>query len=168
VGRTCRTTAFDANVGRAGLESTLLSTQGTGNAKVGGSGDRRWEYGLWAVLIGVGGLVVAFAIVALAWSDQTGVAAIGAIAGPIAAIVSAYFGIQYSQKAAADAAETRKDAEKQVERAESDKEAAIESIRQGVLPALTEAAQTQEMSSTEAEGFAAKVWDDVRGGVRRT
>ncbi len=145
-----------------------MSTRGTNNAGTGGSGDRRWEYGLWAVLIGVGGLVVAFAIVALAWSDQTGVAAIGAIAGPIAAIVSAYFGIQYSQKAASEAADTKKEAEKQVERAENDKEAAIESIRKGVLPALTEAAQAQEMSSTEAEGFAAKVWDDVRGGVRNS
>lgn len=145
-----------------------MSTQGPKNAGAGGSGDRRWEYGLWAVLIGVGGLVVAFAIVALAWSDQTGVAAIGAIAGPIAAIVSAYFGIQYSQKAAADAAETTKEAEKRVERAENDKDAAIESIRRRILPALTQAAEAQEMSSAEAEGFAAKVWDDVRGGVRRT
>jgi hypothetical protein len=66
---------------------------------------------------------------------QTGVAALGIIASPIAAMVSAYFGIQYSQRAATEAAETKKDAERRVEKVEEDKAKTVESIREEVLPA---------------------------------
>ena len=67
------------------------------------SRDRRWEIGLGAVLVGVVGLVIAFLVVALNWRNESGVAALGVVASPIAAIVSAYFGIQVGQRAAYDA-----------------------------------------------------------------
>src|SRR5262245_20534069 len=60
----------------------------------------RWRYGLIAVGLGVGGLVVAFALaVAFVRSDTTTeVALIGAVAAPIVSLVTAYFGIQASAK----------------------------------------------------------------------
>lgn len=54
--------------------------------------------GLWAVLMGLVGLLTAFVVVAIRWNDESGVAALGAVASSIAAILSGYFGIQYSQR----------------------------------------------------------------------
>jgi hypothetical protein len=55
------------------------------------------------VLIGVAGLVGVFAIATWAWSGTDRLAAIGAIASPIVAVVTAYFGIQASQAASQQA-----------------------------------------------------------------
>jgi hypothetical protein len=52
--------------------------------------------GLWAVFMGMAGLLTTFLVVALAWSDESGVAALAAVASSIAAILSAYFSIQLS------------------------------------------------------------------------
>lgn len=54
---------------------------------------------LWAFLIALVGLMTAFVVVALRWNDESGVAALGAVASSIAAIVSGYYGFQYSQSA---------------------------------------------------------------------
>jgi len=55
--------------------------------------------GLWAVFMGLLGLLTAFVIVAIRWNDESGVAALGAVASSIGAILSAYFGILYTQRA---------------------------------------------------------------------
>jgi len=55
--------------------------------------------GLWAVFMGLLGLLTAFVIVAIRWNDESGVAALGAVASSIGAILSAYFGILYAQRA---------------------------------------------------------------------
>lgn len=52
--------------------------------------------GLWAVFMGVAGLLTTFVVVAVAWSDESGVAALAAVASSIAAILTAYFSIQFS------------------------------------------------------------------------
>lgn len=59
--------------------------------------------GLWAVFMGLIGLLTAFVVVAIHWNDASGVAALGAVASSIAAILSAYFGIQYTQRAGGSA-----------------------------------------------------------------
>jgi flagellar basal body-associated protein FliL len=56
---------------------------------------------VFAVLIGVGGLVVVFALVVLtSWKGTEGLAALGVISSPIAAIVGAFFGVHLSGRAA--------------------------------------------------------------------
>lgn len=57
---------------------------------------RRLQAGLWAVFMGVVGLLTTFVVVAVRWNDDSGVAALAAVASSIAAILSGYFGIQYS------------------------------------------------------------------------
>lgn len=52
--------------------------------------------GLWAVFMGLLGLLTAFVVVAVRWNDESGVAALGAVASSIGAILSAYFGLQYA------------------------------------------------------------------------
>lgn len=59
--------------------------------------------GLWAVFMGLIGLLTAFVVVATRWNNESGVAALAAVASSIAAIMSAYFGIQYSQRTGAAA-----------------------------------------------------------------
>jgi hypothetical protein len=46
--------------------------------------------------MGLAALVIAFRLVTLKWRDQTGIAALGVVSSPIAAVVSPYLGIQYS------------------------------------------------------------------------
>lgn len=58
--------------------------------------------GLWAVFMGLLGLMTAFIVVAVRWNDESGVAALAAVASSIGAILSAYFGIQYAQRSNAD------------------------------------------------------------------
>jgi hypothetical protein len=67
------------------------------------SGSSRWWAGIVTVGIGVAGLVGVFAIATWAWSGTDRLAAIGAIASPIVAVVTAYFGIQASQSASQQA-----------------------------------------------------------------
>lgn len=54
------------------------------------------QAGLWAVFMGLAGLITTFIVVALRWNDESGVAALAAVASSIAAILSGYFSIQYS------------------------------------------------------------------------
>jgi hypothetical protein len=56
----------------------------------------RQRSGLWAVFMGLLGLLTAFVVVAIRWNDESGVAALGAVASSIGAILSAYFGLQYA------------------------------------------------------------------------
>lgn len=55
--------------------------------------------GLVAVFMGLFGLLTAFVVVAVRWNDEAGVAALAAVGSTIAAILTAYFGIQYAQRA---------------------------------------------------------------------
>lgn len=57
---------------------------------------RSLQTGLWAVFMGVTGLLTTFVVVAVRWNDESGVAALAAVASSIAAILSGYFSIQYS------------------------------------------------------------------------
>ena len=63
---------------------------------------------LWALFMGLLGLMTAFVVVAVSWNDASGVAALAAVASSIGAILTAYFGIQYSQRVSADAAPRRR------------------------------------------------------------
>lgn len=137
------------------------------NSEVPKTSGARWEFGLWAVLIGVTGVVISFVVVALNWNDSTGIAALGVIVSPIAAIVSAYFGIQYGQKVAAEAAEVTAAAAVQVERAKVGEEAAVEKLRSEIVPALEQAATTEQMSPDAASGFAVRAWDQARSTLHR-
>jgi hypothetical protein len=67
--------------------------------------DGNLRSGLWALFMGLLGLMTAFIVVAVSWNDESGVAALAAVASSIGAILTAYFGIQYAQKAGADAAQ---------------------------------------------------------------
>jgi ABC-type multidrug transport system fused ATPase/permease subunit len=75
------------------------------------SGSNRPSYvGLLAVTVGVVGLVGVFAIATWAWSGSDRLAAIGAIASPIVAVVSAFFGIHASQAASQQAGQAQAEA----------------------------------------------------------
>ena len=63
---------------------------------------------LWALFMGLLGLMTAFVVVAFSWNDESGVAALAAVASSIGAILTAYFGIQFSQRVGADAAAARR------------------------------------------------------------
>ena len=65
--------------------------------------EARWWAGIVTVAIGVGGLVGIFAIATWSWSGSDRLAAIGAIASPIVAVTTAYFGIQASASASRQA-----------------------------------------------------------------
>jgi hypothetical protein len=52
--------------------------------------------------------MTAFIVVAFSWNDESGVAALAAVASSIGAILTAYFGIQYAQRAGADAQAARR------------------------------------------------------------
>lgn len=77
----------------------------------------RWRWGLFPVLIGVGALLIAFIVVVSGWRSQLGLAALGVIASPIAAITGAYFGVQQSTQAAKDVQEGAKAARADVDQA---------------------------------------------------
>lgn len=64
--------------------------------------------GLWAVSMGLTGVLTAFVVVALRWNDESGVAALAAVASSIAAIMTAYFGIQYAQRSGTGATTGRR------------------------------------------------------------
>jgi len=57
---------------------------------------RPLQAGLWAVFMGVAGLFATFVVVAVLWNDESGAAAVAAVASSIAAILTGYFSIQYS------------------------------------------------------------------------
>jgi hypothetical protein len=61
-----------------------------------------------AVFMGLLGLLTAFVVVAIRWNDDSGVAALGAVASSIGAILSGYFGLQYAASAAEDARRDRR------------------------------------------------------------
>ena len=63
---------------------------------------------LWALFMGLLGLMTAFVVVAVTWNDESGVAALAAVASSIGAILTAYFGIQFSQRVGADSAAVRR------------------------------------------------------------
>ncbi len=63
-----------------------------------GSDDGFGSSALWALLMGLTGLLAAFVVVAVRWNDESGVAALGAVASSIAAILTGYFGIQLTQR----------------------------------------------------------------------
>jgi hypothetical protein len=91
-------------------------------------GEQRWTSGLVAVAVGVGALLIAFVIVATKWKDTTGIAALGVIASPIAAIVGAYFGIQVSATAAKDATTSAEKAQERVQSAETERARALSDV----------------------------------------
>jgi ABC-type multidrug transport system fused ATPase/permease subunit len=72
--------------------------------------EARWWAGIVTVTVGVAGLVGVFAIATWAWSGTDRLAAIGAIASPIVAVVTAYFGIQASQSASQQAGRAKAEA----------------------------------------------------------
>lgn len=49
---------------------------------------RTFQAGLWAVFIGVTGLLATFVVVVILWKDESGLAALTALASSIAAILS--------------------------------------------------------------------------------
>lgn len=71
----------------------------SGGSKTKAPEDGSLRSGLWAVFMGLLGLMTAFVVVATRWNDEAGVAALAAVASSIAAIMTAFFGIQYSQRA---------------------------------------------------------------------
>lgn len=50
------------------------------------------------MFMGLSGLLTAFLVVAVRWNDESGVAALAAVASSIAAIMTAFFGIHYAQR----------------------------------------------------------------------
>jgi hypothetical protein len=86
---------------------------GTDTSGEGVESDARYKWGLVAVGIGVGAIILAFLIVALLWRGPDGASALGIVASPIAAMVGAYFGIQVSAASAKTAQEEARTARKQ-------------------------------------------------------
>lgn len=65
----------------------------------------RWAYGLWAVLAGLVGIILAFLIAVRKFETAADMGAVlGVVISPMATIVAAYFGVQAGSagKAAAD------------------------------------------------------------------
>jgi hypothetical protein len=80
------------------------TSTGTTSRGDGQFGRWRWQFGLFAVGGGLVTLLLAFLLVVTSWPTNQGIAALGVITSPIVAIVSAYFGIQATQQAAAQTA----------------------------------------------------------------
>lgn len=81
----------------------------------------RFRYGLWAVFIGALALVLAFAATLLLipdWNADKGLALFGALASPLVAVVTAYFGIQATQQVATQAQQQAASAQNQAGAAE--------------------------------------------------
>jgi hypothetical protein len=72
------------------------------------AGDASLRSGLLAVFMGLLGLLTAFLVVAVRWNDESGVAALAAVASSIAAILTGYFGIQHAQRVGASGDDRRK------------------------------------------------------------
>jgi hypothetical protein len=108
-----------------------------------------WE-ALASVALGVAGLVVVFAIATWAWSGSDRLAAIGAIASPIVAVVSAYFGIRVSQSSAEQmgAAKTEADLAK------------LGALESNAMSALT--TQAQQPPAADPDAAAAEAWEEVK------
>jgi hypothetical protein len=73
-----------------------------------GSDDGAARSALWALVMGLAGLLTAFVVVAVRWNDESGVAALGAVASSIAAILTGYFGIQLAQRSTASSGTGKK------------------------------------------------------------
>lgn len=144
----------------------------------------RWIYGLGAVLIGVVALTVAFMVAVVAgkgMSSQEALTALGVIASPIVAIVSAYFGIQATKQAAdatVEAAKNAGEAETRAEKAETaaqnaeealdsaeerGAEIAIKNLREPTIQRLRvrDRSDPTEVISEQAKGKAAADWDEI-------
>ena len=70
--------------------------------------DGNLRSGLLALVMGLLGLMTAVVVGAFNWNDESGVAALAAVASSIGAILTAYFGIQYSQRVGSDSATVRR------------------------------------------------------------
>ena len=68
-------------------------------------GTARWKYGLIALGIGTGTLILALLIVGLVWNQSE--AALASITGAVGTIVGAYFGLQVGGAEAEDAKKER-------------------------------------------------------------
>lgn len=91
-----------------------------------GTGDDerlRLKYGILAVSLGLGAILVAVLIVLLC--DPNGGPYLGTVISPIAAVTGAYFGIQVSSSAAKDAQVRAANAEAAKENAMSDRATAL-------------------------------------------
>lgn len=131
---------------------------------------------MWAVLFGVVALLVAYLapIVRGGGFEDSDVAALGVIASPIVAIVSAYFGIQATQeanKATTKAAEITGEAERKAIDAEMRAETAVNlgatqgrnQLRNQALKKLEELAElSQPGDEKAAKEKAALAWDDIQ------
>jgi hypothetical protein len=143
--------------------------------------DKHWSWGLWAVLFGIVALLVAYmaALIVNGGFDSEDIAALGLIASPIVALVSAYFGIDATQKASketARAAEATGEAVKQASDAEMrarEAESAAnmgaiqgrDQLRGEALKKLEELALSDPTVDREsAEHAAAFAWDEIQRG----
>lgn len=128
----------------------------------------RFRYGLWAVGFGVAALVVAFAVTVLqieGWDPDKGLALFGAMASPLVAIVTAYFGIQASQQVATKAQDQAADAQNQAGQARA--EAAV--AQEQAVIAQTDAARAQEeavLAQAEAARAPEQILDRLESPVR--
>ena len=84
-----------------------MATQTTADSDVARS---RARYGVWVILIGVGGLVGALVAVLFEAPNATGGTILGIIASPIAAIVASYFGISAARAASEEAGAAKAEA----------------------------------------------------------
>ena len=145
----------------------------------GSDSDKHWSWGLWAVLFGIVALLVAYmsALLVNGGFDSEDIAALGLIASPIVALVSAYFGIDATQKASketAKAAEATGEAVRQASDAEiraKEAESAAnlgamqgrDKLRDEALKKLEEMALRDRVDDrTSAEAVAARAWDDIQ------
>jgi hypothetical protein len=110
--------------------------------------------GIAAVALGVAGLVGVFAIATWAWTGSDRLAAIGAIASPIVAVVSAFFGIHASQAASQQAGQAKEAADM----------ARMDALATRAKTELTKAAVAPpETDVNAAEQTAEEAWKRITG-----
>lgn len=82
---------------------------GSGGKKTGPAPtDGSLRSALVAVFMGLSGLLTAFLVVAVRWNDESGVAALAAVASSIAAIMTAFFGIHFASRTTEDGSDNRR------------------------------------------------------------
>ena len=151
----------------------------SGSAHEKAASDKHWSWGLWAVLFGLAALLAAYmaALFVNGGFDSEDIAALGLIASPIVALVSAYFGIDATQRASKEtvkAAEATGEAVKQASEAEVRANQAEtlagmgalqgrDKLRDEALKKLEDMAMREKVGDQEsAEAAAARAWDDIQ------
>jgi hypothetical protein len=117
----------------------------------------RWRYGLWAVVLAVGGILAAFVFASLRYDTAADVStALAAITGTLGTILGHYLGVQTGASGKEEAERARQDAERarqDAERRATEFAAVLDPDRaERVLRRLNESPEAEEPGGRNTAG----------------